>query len=158
MVEVENDAGAVDNYDSKIERDAYYPDEYKLTSIYLKALQSYFKFTSTLHQSCKESTIAKVEKAVEKKILALEEKLTKTEGLEGVKESVQVKVQAYNVLGIRFGLDELVTKGEDYRNYLIVVRLSVDNIQSVIEPGKSLGSIVIADTFVFSHKYEWSLT
>lgn len=152
VVPVENFAGYVDSYEATIEKDPFYADEYKLTSIYLKTLQSYYKFTANLHQNCKDNVISKVEKAIEKKILTLEEKLTKQENLSSVKESVEVKIQAYDILGTPFTLQELQERGEDFRTYLIVVKILVNNIHSVIDPSKVIGTICISDSFLFGQK------
>ncbi len=152
IIPVENFAGAVDAYDSQVEKDPHFADEYKLTSIYMKALQSYFKFVSNLHANCKESTISKVEKSIEKKILALEEKLTKQEGLGNVKESVEVQVYAHDILGSKHTLEQLVQRGEDFRMYLIVVKILVKNIHSVIDTSKIIGNISISDSFIFGQK------
>ena len=152
VLEVENDAGAVDNYEVKIEKDPLYADEYKLTSVYFNALQAFFKFTSNLHSNCKESTINKVEKHIEKKIINLQEKLTKQEGVQNIEEIVQVKVWAHDILGHRHSLEDLHASAEDFRNYLIVVEVSVKNIRSVVDPSKVIGNICVADSFVFGQK------
>ena len=152
IVEEENYLGAVDSYNVKIEKDPFYADEYKLTSVYFNALQAFFKFTSNLHSNCKESMITKVEKHIEKKIISLQEKLTKQEGILSIEESVEANVWAHDVLGHRFSLDELNKKGEDFRNYLIVVELTVKKIKSVIDPTKIIGDISVADTFIFGQK------
>lgn len=152
IIPVENFAGYVDSYDVKADKDPFYADEYKLTSIYLKTLQSYFRFTAALHQNCKENVIAKVEKSIEKKILTLEEKLTKQENLTSVKESVEVIVLAYDILGRVHTLEELLQKGEDFRMYLIVVKILVKNIHSVVDPSKIIGTISISDSFLFGQK------
>ena len=149
---IENFAGYVDAYEAKAEKDPFYADEYKLTSIYLKTLQSYYRFTAGLHQNCKENVISKVEKAIEKKILTLEEKLTKQENLGSVKESVEVTVSAYDILGGHHTLEELLKNGEDFRMYLIVVKILVKNIHSVVDPTKMIGTISISDSFLFGQK------
>lgn len=152
VVPVENFSGYVDSYEATIEKDPFYADEYKLTSIYLKTLQSYYKFTSNLHQNCKENVISKVEKAIEKKILALEEKLTKKENLTVVNESVEVQVSAYDMMGVSHTLHDIQESGEDFRAYLIVVKILVKNIHSVIDPSKVIGTISISDSFLFGQK------
>jgi membrane-associated HD superfamily phosphohydrolase len=152
VVPIENEADIVTSYQVKAEKVPHYPDEYKLTSIYLKTLQTYFKFTSNLHNNCRENVIAKVQQSIEKKILTLEEKLTKQNNLSEISEKVSIEIIAYNLLGRAFTLDELTKQGEDFRSFLIVVRISVDNIMSVVEKGAKIGAIVISDTFLFGQK------
>lgn len=164
VIPIENFADQVTDYDIKLERDPLYADGYKLVSIYLKMLQSYFKFTSNLVANTRPGVLARLAKSIEKKILSLEEKLAKvapnsSEGAEPegtpaqqLSEKVSIEVWAIDILGERYSLDDLANKGLDFRNYMLVPTIRVTGITSVLQPNKIMGSVSVSDTFVFAQK------
>lgn len=164
VIPLENFADQITDYDIKLEKDPLFADGYKLVMIYLKMLHSYYKFTANLVANTRPGVLAKVAKSIEKKILTLEEKLSKvtptTEAggedsqTNQMTEKVVVEVWAIDILGDRYPLEYLTTKGQDFRNYMLVPTIKVLDIKSVLHPNKVMGSVVVSDTFVFAQKYD----
>ena len=64
-----NDEGYENSYDLLKIKDSEFSDEFKLTNIYCKVLQTYMKFTSTLAKNMTLQSKDRLKQVIEKKIL-----------------------------------------------------------------------------------------
>lgn len=110
-----NFAGYVSSYELKEKKDSLFLDEYKVTSIYLKVLQTYLKLTRNLRGMLRNEIIFKAKQAMSKKIKVLNQKLHKY-GQEEVNklstEGVEIDVKLYTMLGTEVSLDEFSQREE----------------------------------------------
>lgn len=158
-----NDEGHEFSYDIKSIKDSEFTDEFKLTNIYCKVLQTYMKFTSTLAKNITSGGRERLKQVIEKKIIDLNNKLTKLNNTT-MKEKVVVDIKFYTTLGKEFDITEMdFTSSKENQlkarldNYIVVVRVAVHDIMSVTTEN-NLGAIVLADTFMFERKNHYNLT
>lgn len=155
IIPVENFAGYVTSYDLSVEKDTMFLDEYKLTSCYLKALQTYLRLTKNLRVNLKKATIEKAKEAILNRIKGLNAKLNKKHKGE-TNEEIEISIKCYDLFGKE--LDFYENEEINLNKYLVVLRVEVSNIQSVVNPAELIGSLVISDTFLFSDIFVHNLT
>jgi hypothetical protein len=158
-----NVEGYENSYDLLKMKDPEFTDEFKLTNIYCKILQTYLKFTSSLATNITSGQKEKLKIVIEKKVLETNNKLMKCE-LDVMKETVEVDIKFYTTLGQEFDISELdFTSSKEnllkakIDNYIVVVRVAVKNIHSVYTDN-NLGAIILADSFIFDRKVHYNLT
>lgn len=100
-----NDEGFENSCDIEIVKDSHFADEFKLTTIYLKMLQVYFNFTTSLANNISTNGRDKLKQIIEKKILETNVKMTKSENAI-MKERVTVDIKFYTTLGKEFDITD----------------------------------------------------
>lgn len=163
IVPLFNDEGYENSYDLQRIKDSEFTDEFKLTNIYCKVLQTYLKFTASLATNITSGGREKLKQIIEKKVLETNTKLLKY-NCTSMKEKVDVDIKFYTTLGKEFDISEMdFTSSKEnllkarLDNYIVVVRVCVSDIQSV-STENNLGAIVLADTFIFEKKNHYNLT